>query len=160
MLEHAIPSRQLEVWRRLYTRYSLEPWPASVSPDVSKTVQPITNADDLLAKPRAELGIGTAAGTGDLQVAVVPADKRWELEALLVRLSSGDSTMNRIEIRDESEGTNIIIKAFSSSTSEVLPAGLGRIILDPGDSVRVNIDAFTGGGDWHANMWVTESDIF
>lgn len=43
-----IPSRSLDVWRRLYTRFTLEPEPASVSPDVSKTIVPITNVDVLL----------------------------------------------------------------------------------------------------------------
>ncbi len=47
-LVNSIPSRALDVWRRLYTRFSLEPGPASVSPDVLKTIIPVTNVDVLL----------------------------------------------------------------------------------------------------------------
>ena len=47
-LVSSIPSRQLAVWRRLYTRFSLEPGPASISPDVLKTIIPVTNVDTLL----------------------------------------------------------------------------------------------------------------
>jgi len=44
------PSRIFDLWRRMYTRFAIEPFPAQVteSPQISTIVQPVTDADVLL----------------------------------------------------------------------------------------------------------------
>ena len=160
MLDHTIPSRQLEVWRRLYTRYRLEPWPASVSPDVVKSIVPITNADELLERPRGRVDVGTAVGTGDLEIALVPEGVRWKMCTLHTRRATGTFEWDRIFLRDVVNNLDVIIDQFTSEPAFRTTQMAGTPILNPGDTVRVNISSFTGGGILNAHMWVIEQDVF
>jgi len=155
-----IPSRQLEVWRRLYTRYSLEPAPASVSPDVSKTIVPVTQADALLEAHRSEIGSNTASGTGDLEMASVPEGKRWTLNSIHMRRATGDSDLDRVIVRDLSENEDIIIDIFTAASTRTVPPLLGTIVLEELDTVRINISAFVSSSLWLAHLWITEQDLF
>jgi len=157
-----IPSRQLAVWRRLYTRYTLEPAPASVSPDVSKTIQPVTQADDLLREPRGFEGTETApAGDNtNFVVATVPDGKRWTLQSIDIRRTTGDNTMSRFLLGDTSRGLAILILLFTAGTSQQLRLEQ-PYRLDQGDTIRVLTDgAGVSASDFRAQLWIEEEDAF
>lgn len=88
-----IPSRALEIWRRLYSRFSLEPGPASVVPDVSKTIVPVTQVDPALRRSRGDhknLDLSGAAGnfvTGR----TVPDGETWYLTSIGTRSTTAAS---------------------------------------------------------------------
>lgn len=155
-----IPSRALAVWRRLYTRYSLEPAPATVSPDVSKTIVPVTQADVLLERPRSEIGAGTATATGDLQLVEVPVGRRWTLQSVHIRRATGDSDLDRVILRDLSENEDVIIDIFTEAASRTVPPLLGQIVLEELDTIRINISTFVSSSLWLAHLWITEQDLF
>lgn len=160
MNQETIPSRALEVWRRLYTRYLLEPFPASVSPDVSKTIVPVTQADDLLKKSLAFIGSATATATGDLELAAVPVGKRWTLDGVHVRRATGDSDADRVILRDASAGLDIIIDQFGDTSARTVEARVGTLVLEELDTVRINVSLFVSSSLWLAHLWVTEQDLF
>ena len=155
-----IPSRQLSVWRRLYTRYSLEPEPASVSPDVSKTIQPITNADELLQRPRGLVESVTVTGTGGFGIALVPAGVRWHLVSIHIRQSTGTFTFDRVILRDTSVNLDIIIDQFASATFRTVPGQSAPPVLDEGDRVSSNVDTHSVNGLLLAHLWLIEEDLF
>jgi len=90
-----IPSKQFDVWRRLYARYILEPFPVQNGgmPDVFKTITPVTQADDLLRVPRtlsSAEDISASAGTYTVYQ-TVPAGKRWRISMVERGATTGAS---------------------------------------------------------------------
>lgn len=128
-----IPSRQLEVWRRLYQRYSLEPFPASVSPDVLKTIVPVTQADLLLRVPVTVVSAATdlqaAAGTY-VAMHTVPDGKRWNLVSISRSGTTGSSRVRfRAKVGDglfsmTVGGTNAEILVFPGTMDQLADIGM------------------------------------
>ena len=109
-----IPSRAIGVWRRLYSRYSLEPYPASVAPDVSKTIQPVTQADELLreSQVRSETSLIIV---DTVLVVTVPTGERWKLYHLRADRTGGDRNIDRILIG--STEASLIVDDFTAAGS-------------------------------------------
>jgi len=156
-----IPSRELEVWRRLYERYSLEPGPASVSPDVSKTIMPITNADELLQRPRGVVGGNTPGADGGITIATVPQGIRWRLQSLVVRRASGVFDFDRVILQDVVNNLDVIVDIFADETNfRVVPSLTGTPIMNPGDLIRTNITNFVSTGTINSHVWIVEETFF
>jgi len=93
VIRDTIPSRALEIWRRLYTRFSLEPGPASVVPDVSKTIWPVTSVDPMLRRSRGNnptLDLSVSAGSF-VAAATVPDGQAWYLTTIGLRSTVGST---------------------------------------------------------------------
>jgi len=76
------PARRFDVWRRLYTRFLIEPFPAGgEGPSVLTTIAPVTDADRLLQDTVAESGsIDIQASAGTFVAAqTVPNGQRWNM---------------------------------------------------------------------------------
>lgn len=160
-IDRIIPSRQYEIWRRLYTRYALEPLPALGSMAVVGTVVvPTTDADALLARHRGIQTVTAISGAGVATVHLVPVDTRRHLVAVNIFQTSGTFDFDDIILLDTTEGKNIAIDAFTAATSRVLPAQTSAPVLDPGDEIKITVVNFVGAGNVRCDVWVTDEDFF
>ena len=158
-----IPSRALEVWRRLYTRFNLEPAPASVSPDVSKTIVPITSADELLKEYGAdsqdtdEIAIGAS---GTVVISTVPSGERWVVYTMNIFRVSGDNQVTTITLTDVSRGLLPAIDAFSGTSGRVFILAT-PLTLEEGDQISVTTD---GSGSvatvFRMRLWLSRENSF
>jgi len=121
--EHAlvgIPSKEFEVWRRLYARFLLEPMPAEGSQAwVSPVITPVTDADDLLATPRIDSeakDIQAAAGVY-VPYFTVPTGRRWLLKGLR---KPATTAITRVLLRDTINGVNLDMSADQTAGENVL----------------------------------------
>jgi len=131
------PAKRFDLWRRLYTRLGIEPFPASGGgPDVSTTIQPVTDADVLLRVPEfvgVEIDLTPTIGTfiGGL---VVPEGKVWIVKGIYREPSTGvtqirmlaDKLMNYSVL-----GTN---EEFVSLTDIRLNEGFSIGLITSGDA--------------------------
>jgi len=155
-----IPSRALEVWRRLYTRYRLEPFPASVSPDVSKTIQPITDADALLKVPSVQSQTTPTLSTGSaLTFVTVPVGRRWTLYALTIGQVSGDRDITSLRVVDPVTGENVIYNDHAGATS-LIQLFTPAIVLDEGWILAEDITGGTTDGIWTSRVFVQDEAAF
>jgi len=157
-----IPSRALPVWRRLYQRFKLEPFPATVGPDVGKTIIPITDADTLLRENRAVQETNTAPAGDDTEFTIltVPGGKRWTVYDIDVSFTSGDNTIKQFLVGDTSRNLNVILVAFTPAAGkqEFLPV---PIKLEEGDTIKARTTG-TGGAAtvMESTAWIDEEDAF
>ena len=159
-LVSSIPSRALEVWRRLYTRYTLEPGPATVGPDVLKTIVPVTQADQLLARHRGVVVDTTVTGTIDHLVATVPLGIRRAFVTLLIQRITGTWTFDTVSLTDVSEGANVRIAPQAQTDNFQLDPQSAPIEVEEGDEVHINVDSHSVNGTCRLAVWVIDQDIF
>lgn len=158
------PARRFDLWRRLYTRFLIEPFPAGDAvPAVSTLIVPVTQADELLSEPRGfeETTEASAALAANLSIATVPAGNRWRLQTINVLRTSGDNTFSRFLIQDASRGgLSIAIDTFASVTGATLR--LDTIIrMDEGDAVRILMDgAGVAASNMRVQLWLEEEAAF
>ncbi len=153
-----IPSRALAVWRRLYTRYELEPFPASVGPDVSKTIVPVTFADELLAVPDIDRTTSGVIGLGNNTLRTVPAGERWELLAYEFTRNTNDRNIDGVRVKDPA-GDLMSIDLFTASNERVLIL-TAPLILETSWQVIINIIGGTADGTWDSRLFVRKSTQF
>jgi len=155
-----IPSRSLDVWRRLYTRYSLEPFPASVAPDVSKTIVPTTDADALLAISGVRTSGLVDIPTGTFTTMhTVPAGERWTLRSLDVFRVDGDRVLDFVAVGDPVNSTLAAIARPANVTSLtlILPTPL---VLDEAWIIQITVGGGATDGDWTMNVVVSVEQTF
>lgn len=153
-LEGTIPSRALDVWRRLYTRYSLEPGPASVGPDVLKTIVPVTDADVLLRDPV------TATATEDIQATIgtfvpyftVPANRRWRIKNIF-RFGTTGQCAFMISI----DGVAILLKP-----TQTTPDSMSSIdfVLNPTDAIGLRTTGNAADSAIRADVFYEDEAAF
>ena len=153
-----IPSRALTVWRRLYQRYSLEPGPAGVGPDVSKTIVPITDADTLLRVPVIQTATVEPVVNTMTAILTVPTGQRWTVTAWDVVRVDGDRTLSAIGPIDPA-GASMFLERFSGNTVAT------RLIeqpltLDEGWGFAIRVEAATTDGDWTVWLMALVEDAF
>jgi len=104
-----IPAKKFDVWRRLYTRFLLEPKPLQESnAAVQVSIQPVTQADELLRTPtiaKNSEDISASAGTY-VAFHTVPAGKRWKVTNI-VRAATTSGT--NVRLNDGSIDTQISV---------------------------------------------------
>lgn len=139
--ETTIPSRALEVWRRLYVRFSLEPGPASLVPDVSKTIWPVTSVDLNLRRSRGEaknLDLSVAGGTF-VAARTVPDGETWYLTTIGQKSSvqgTGPAMKlgtNVVEFSDDATGAVFITLRHQLNAGDAIGAMSSG---DAGDNAR------------------------
>ncbi len=156
----SIPSRALDVWRRLYTRYSLEPGPPSIPPDVAKTIFPVTQADRLLQTSRVVQQLVVVSGTGAKNAFTVPAGQRWTWYAFYAARTAGDSTISRLDMTDEVNGLVMILDVITAA-GEYAPGVFNTPLpLDEGDTINFTIGGGSTFNDWNANALIDVETMF
>ena len=147
-----IPSRALEIWRRLYTRFSLEPGPASVVPDVSKTIWPVTQVDPALRRSVGDNKNLDLTGTSDDFVAArtVPAGETWYLTSIGLRSSAG-ACLPALKIGTKTVGLGVKGTAGTYVTL--------RHKLDPGDQIGALAGGNAGDGARRFDASWEEEDV-
>jgi len=149
-----IPSKEFQIWQRLYRRFSLEPFPAEGSlAGVGTIVVPTTDADRLLARPRITRGIASVTQVEVLLVLTVPLGERWTVGQMSIDVGSGTWTHSSLQLRDPIGGISLVIDAYSTSGGRILVKPPIPIIADELWEFYVNIAAFTGVGDLHFNIY-------
>jgi len=142
-----IPSRKLEIWRRMYDRFQLEPMPASVSPDVAKTIQPITSVDELLRDEGilSNDNTYTAGQAVQLTMYTVPPNQRWSIWGFNVDSQlTGDNLSDQINVESKTLDTQVAhqftIENYTGvAQHEFLMPGKS-VRLNAGDTVRTRLD--------------------
>lgn len=149
-----IPSRALDVWRRLYTRFALEPYPASVGPDVLKTIVPVTDADVLLRTPAGQQADGDLTGSAGTYVAyfTVPTGRRWTLKMFL-RVATTAASLVVVSVGGVAIGVSL------SSTSTEVQHGIS-LTLDQGDSIGMLASGNAGDSSRSLEILYDEEDAF
>jgi len=92
---NSIPSRRLDIWRRMYAKLGLEPGPASIVPDVQKTILPVLSVDRLVSVQKTsdradKVDLSASAGTF-VALDTVPTGKRWTVTDIFLNASIGSS---------------------------------------------------------------------
>ena len=157
-LVSSIPSRALDIWRRLYTRFSLEPGPASIAPDVLKTIVPVTNVDPLLqvvvaVSTSLNLDIG---GGGQVVGYTVPTGRRATVLYARRGASTGATQLNIVV------GGVLLVVSAAGATAE---AFLGQtvtqpIVIDEGDTIGMSATDDPGDGGISFRSLVLEEESF
>jgi len=141
-----IPSKEYEVYRRLYARYLLEPFPVEGSQAwVSPVIVPVTNADELLASSQIVAQAEDISASAGVYVPyfTVPAGRRWLLTGLH---KPATTATTRVLLRDTINNINLDISADQTGGENVLrlamkmPAGwtVGLVTTgNAGDSARI-----------------------
>lgn len=124
------PSRIFELWTRLYRRFLIEPFPADgAGPSVSTTIQPTTDADELLSESLADsqnADLSASAGSG-VPIYTVPAGKRWTLKHAF-----REATIANSRIYMFMQGGTIYLTALGTAEQAV---DLSNIKLRDGEGV-------------------------
>ena len=133
---NTIPSRALEVWRRLYQRYSLEPLPASVVPDVSKTIVPTTDADALLLENGrlAQTSVFGAGAATFETIFTVDSDVREHIAVISILRTVGDNDWDQVLLRDDSRNGSITIAFDAAQTAQAI---FLPVIMEARDNIRI-----------------------
>jgi len=156
------PSRIFELWQRLYTRFLIEPLPAqeTESPGVLTSIQPITDADQLLRIPGIKAVTLTAPAVGLRTLFTVPAGERWHLFSVHAQRTSEDRDVSQLRLVDTSEGLDMRI-AIQAAASEIMYEKAGSpYILDQEDAIQINITGGTTDGNWAGRAWVEVEAAF
>jgi len=158
---NTIPSRALGVWRRLYRRYSLEPFPASVSPDVSKTIVPITNADVLLATASVRTSglVALTAAGGLTTMHTVPAGERWTLSGFDIFRVDGDRLLNNVSLVDPVNSLPVALDRPANVTS-LTTIFASPMVLDEAWTIQARAAGGTTDGDWTMDIYVLIEQTF
>ena len=150
MTEQSIPSRALEVWRRLYTRFNLEPGPAGVGPDVSKTIIPTTDVGELLKVPDVLETTSGGLSPGESFPVTVPEGERWHLRAYEFGRTSQDRNIDGVLLRDPA-GQVINIDTFTGASFRIGGLNANVPVLDQGWSIGLSVS----GGSADSTFLVT-----
>lgn len=155
----AIQSKSFDVWRRLYTRFQLEPGPSVIGgvPEVGTSIIPVTQVDDLLRTAKVQVsGITDLSGGGAFakRMLTVPTGKRWRVTTVHRTATTGGT---RVLIINK-PGVSVNVSAVGTSEEMVV---IGEaLILDEGWSIGMRE---TGDGADTAELvqaTFTEEDAF
>lgn len=153
------PSKLFDLWRRLYTRFAIEPLPAQdgPSPGVATTVFPVTDADELLKIQVAntvQLDLDITAGAL-VTAFTVPAGKRWR-----VRYARRSSSTVNTRARGIFTPSQITIFLSVLGTSDEVLSHLEGFIMEQGDIIGLESTDDVGDGSINFTLVVDESDAF
>jgi len=153
------PSKLFDLWRRLYTRFAIEPLPVQdgLHPGVATTVFPTTDADELLAVQvanTAQLNLDVSAGalvTGF----TVPTGKRWVIR--YARRSSSTANTRARGIFTPAQAT--IFLSVLGTSDEVLDH-LRGFKMEQGDIIGLESTDNVGDTSINLSLVVDETDAF
>lgn len=153
------PSKLFDLWRRLYTRYQIEPVPVQDGqhPGVATTVFPVTDADELVTVQvanTAQLNLNITAGAL-VTAFTVPDGKRWLVR--YARRSSSTANTRARAILTPSQAT--IFLSVLGTSDEVLEH-LRGFKMEQGDIIGLESTNDAGDTSINFSLVVDESDAF
>ena len=155
------PSRIFSLWQRLYSRFLIEPFPAEGGgPSVSTTIQPITDADELL-RTYGIIEVNTASFDADAEQAaiVVPTGERYRVYAYNFAPISGDRTIDATRLSDASFGGSMTIEDFTATqTRSSLLAQ--PFVLEEGDGLSLISDGGAAATVIRVQVWASVEAAF
>lgn len=154
-----------QIWKRLQTRFKARRKTDTdpedpAHPILIETVQPITDADELLKEYDVEeFAIARLAATGaGLQlVAEVPEGKRWHVFGITILRLTGDGTMTTLWIRGTGDHQIVTQGAAQGVATNMMPQ---VAVMDEGMNVSFYCDAITGDSTWAGRVYRAEEDAF
>jgi len=156
------PSKRFDLWRRLYARFLIEPFPVQEGeePAVATTIAVVTDADALL-RDHGAVFVDTPSTDADAQVTgpVVPDGKRWEVHAFNAVQTSGNRTITQMRARDVSVPINYILKAFAAAVDDFTLLGT-PLTLEEGDSIDMVLVGGSTATIYQIQVWRSEEDAF
>jgi hypothetical protein len=140
---------------RIVTRFTLQDTPIELLKDwiLNKTIQPITNIDELLLTTEIDASVYTDGGVGNKAFVTVPAGERWTVRACHIIRATGDRTISALYLND---GTNAAkIKTFAAATSEhISDLYTPPLKLAEGWSLVFTVDVGGGNdGTWNCRIY-------
>jgi len=156
------PAKRFDVWRRLYSRFLIEPLPAlqGGQPDIATTIQPITNSDELLRDIKLVNKTTSVTGTGLFSSLVVPTGKRWNVFCYHIDILTGTMTIDACLLLDASQGLGLFLNEFTA-TQRFVSGVLGHPLqMEEDDEFQPNVDTHSGTGNVQVRAWVAEEDAF
>jgi len=159
-----IPSKLFSLYTRLYRRFALEPYPLQDSTaEVSTTIQPVTQADELLRDVKGVSAVSASISAGVtawVTVLTVPEGVRWRLVALSTFRASGDNLADQLRINDQSESVEVILEAFTGTAVHAVSIGAVKI-LDQLDTIDVHVNGTgSGASTFSVQAWVEEESAY
>ena len=144
------PSRLFSLWQRLYTRFSIEPVPASQSssPSIATMIQPITDADALVTDWRAvtvssqSINAGLA---GTFNMLTPSPGTRVKIFGYHIDRSSGDNQIDLVNAFDRTENASVAIDEFTAAADRKFLFPGVPLILEENDLLTIHTDG-TGVG--------------
>lgn len=149
-----IPSKEFELWRRLYGRFMLEPYPTDGSiAFVSSVIQPVTQIDELARSIVLQVGTVSITADGTFYGLTVPAEERWRVRSISIGQSAGTWNHEEIRIRDASENEllQLLIYTAQNGTQPFQPGG--ELTLDQFDQIGAQISSQSVTGDMRVAAW-------
>jgi len=153
------PSRLFDLWRRLYTRFQIEPFPADPEqgPGVATTIFPVTIADDLVKLPVAQsatLDIQASAG-GFVLAFTVPEGKRWQ-----ILWAFRSSTTANTRIRGIFTPSDVTLFLTVVGTSNEVPRELQGFVMEQDDRIGLETTGNAADSAVTIQLYVLEEDAF
>lgn len=150
-----IPAKAFRVWERLYRRFSLEPFPAEGSQAaVETTIQPVTDADELLrTHPYASSTLDLSGGAGSyVDVFTVPDNRRWRV----LMLKKSDTTLtSRLRVYTR---LGVDFSLIAMTTAEVW--FLHTFLLDQGDRIQARATGDSGDASRRFDIHYSEEEAY
>lgn len=156
------PSKRFDLWRRLYTRFLIEPVPVQEGeePSVSTSIIAVTDADALL-EAHGAVFFDTASFDADVQVTglTVPDGERWKVQALNAIQASGNRTINQMRLRDVSANINYVLDTFTAAVDHFILLGT-PFTLEEGDQINIVSSGGSTASTYQVSCWRATEDAF
>jgi len=156
------PARRFDLWRRLYTRFLIEPYPVEPGegPGILTEIVPVTSADELLKAYGNRAGVSASYNAnGQVELIRVPDGERWTVYLIDIRRASGNRTFDRLLIADSSTGNATVFDDFTT-TAEQWTQLRQPIVLEETDHLDINADAGSTATVHNISVWVAVEAAF
>jgi len=156
------PARRFDLWRRLYSRFLIEPFPAEGGgPSIATEIVPVTDSDELL-RVHGIVRADSATFDADETLATglaVPAGRRWHLAGIGFEQTTGNRTVTRIILNDDSTGLTHNLEVFAATQQHSLILGT-VFILEELDFLSITTIGGSTNTVYRTSVWVAEEDAF
>lgn len=156
----SLDARLSLLWIRLQNRFKTSQVFGAEPPRILESIQPITNADELLQIPKVS-GLSktfTELTTGMFLVFTVPEKKRWIAHTITAEVISGTMTIDRIVLYDLGLlGVTIWNVAAGTYINGYLRE---KLVLEAGWKLYVNIVTHTVLAGLESRIVYTEEDAY
>lgn len=164
-----------ELYRRLYRRFGLKTTQVALNPGIADYVLPVIDAVDILGEQVAEDQTTAISATGVTPVWTCPDNQEWEVLSMYFFLDSGvldwdyyfwyprdwTFSVGSQEMLLYAEGGGAVSQRWIPNTAQTVNNMFPkRLIMRPGDNIRVNISSVTTPGDMVCRVFGIKKRFF